>query len=244
MSPATYSFSGLLYNIKMANAFVEDVYLYYPRQDYVVGTKGSYVSKGYYLLSNELSGAGYERWRGEVLEAALEDYPGTILAISHDRYFINRFATRVMVLEQGGVKEYLGNYDDYLEQLNKGADPAADQTTPDAAVADAAAAEQIALAEDKPSSAADEYRRRKEEQAEARRIQKKQERLKLKIAQLEDELETISDQIDACAPEDYQLLMEFVADRERLENEILDLMEEAEQLKALDNSSNNGETAR
>ncbi len=70
VSPATYSFSGLLYNIKMANAFVEDVYLYYPRQDYVVGTKGSYVSKGYYLLSNELSGAGYERWRGEVLEAA------------------------------------------------------------------------------------------------------------------------------------------------------------------------------
>ena len=62
----------------------------------------------------------------EVLEAALEDYPGTILAISHDRYFINRFATRVMVLEQGGVKEYLGNYDDYLEKINRGQEPDGD----------------------------------------------------------------------------------------------------------------------
>ena len=62
----------------------------------------------------------------EVLEAALEDYPGTILAISHDRYFINRFATRVMVLEQGGVKEYLGNYDDYFEKINRGQEPDGD----------------------------------------------------------------------------------------------------------------------
>ena len=37
-------------------------------------------------------------------------------AISHDRYFINRFATKVCVLEAGGVKEYLGNYDDYFEE--------------------------------------------------------------------------------------------------------------------------------
>lgn len=63
----------------------------------------------------------------EVLEAALEDYPGTILAISHDRYFINRFANRVMVLEQGGVKEYLGNYDDYFEKINRGQAPDGDQ---------------------------------------------------------------------------------------------------------------------
>ena len=62
----------------------------------------------------------------EVLEAALEDYPGTILAISHDRYFINRFATRVMVLEQGGVKEYLGNYVDYFEKINRGQEPDGD----------------------------------------------------------------------------------------------------------------------
>lgn len=55
----------------------------------------------------------------EVLEDALENFPGTILAISHDRYFINRFAMKVCVLEAGGVKEYLGNYDDYFEKINR-----------------------------------------------------------------------------------------------------------------------------
>ncbi len=55
----------------------------------------------------------------EVLEDALENFPGTILAISHDRYFINRFAEKVCVLENTGVKEYLGNYDDYFEKINR-----------------------------------------------------------------------------------------------------------------------------
>ena len=59
----------------------------------------------------------------EVLEEALEDFPGTILAISHDRYFINRFATKVMVMEENGVKEYLGNYDDYFEKINREQEP-------------------------------------------------------------------------------------------------------------------------
>lgn len=52
----------------------------------------------------------------EVLEDALRDFPGTILAISHDRYFINRFAEKVMVMEKDGVTEYLGNFDDYIEK--------------------------------------------------------------------------------------------------------------------------------
>ncbi|MGN0793248.1 MAG: ABC-F family ATP-binding cassette domain-containing protein [Aristaeellaceae bacterium] len=59
----------------------------------------------------------------EVLEDALENFPGTILAISHDRYFINRFATRVCVLEPDGLKEYLGNYDDYFEKINRQQEP-------------------------------------------------------------------------------------------------------------------------
>ena len=59
----------------------------------------------------------------EVLEQALAQYPGTILAISHDRYFINRFASRVMVMEQDGVTEYLGNYDDYMEKISRAQEP-------------------------------------------------------------------------------------------------------------------------
>ena len=64
----------------------------------------------------------------EVLEDALENFEGTILAVSHDRYFINRFATKVAVLSENGIREYLGNFDDYQaklqwEQAQQGMDP-------------------------------------------------------------------------------------------------------------------------
>ncbi len=62
----------------------------------------------------------------EVLEDALEGFPGTILAISHDRYFINRFANKVCVLENGGIREYLGNYDDYYEKITRLQEPDGD----------------------------------------------------------------------------------------------------------------------
>ena len=52
----------------------------------------------------------------EVLENALIDYEGTILFVSHDRYFINRIATKVVELSEKGSKLYLGDYDYYLEK--------------------------------------------------------------------------------------------------------------------------------
>src|SRR5690606_11932970 len=52
----------------------------------------------------------------EILENALIDYPGTILFVSHDRYFINRIATKVLELSKEGVTEYLGDYDYYVEK--------------------------------------------------------------------------------------------------------------------------------
>ena len=58
-----------------------------------------------------------------MLEDALADYPGTILAVSHDRYFINRFAEKVFVLEEDGIREYLGNYDSYLAKVSRDEEP-------------------------------------------------------------------------------------------------------------------------
>ena len=52
----------------------------------------------------------------EVLECALDGFEGTILTVSHDRYFINRVATRVIEMNADGVTEYVGNYDDYVEK--------------------------------------------------------------------------------------------------------------------------------
>ncbi|MCJ7433966.1 MAG: ATP-binding cassette domain-containing protein [Anaerolineales bacterium] len=53
----------------------------------------------------------------EVLENALEDFNGTALVISHDRYFLDRVVKRILALEDGQLKEYIGGYSDYAEQV-------------------------------------------------------------------------------------------------------------------------------
>ena len=55
----------------------------------------------------------------EVLEDALADFGGTIITVSHDRYFINRIANRIIEMQPNGVTEYIGNYDDYIERKNR-----------------------------------------------------------------------------------------------------------------------------
>lgn len=55
----------------------------------------------------------------EQLETTLENYDGTMLIISHDRYFINKLATRILALDKNGMTEYLGNYDYYLERTSE-----------------------------------------------------------------------------------------------------------------------------
>ena len=55
----------------------------------------------------------------EVLEDALAGFSGTIITVSHDRYFINRIADRVIEMQPDGVTEYIGNYDDYLDKKNR-----------------------------------------------------------------------------------------------------------------------------
>lgn len=58
----------------------------------------------------------------EALEKALEEFEGAILAVSHDRYFINRFANRVLVLQEDGLFSYEGDYDDYLRAITPAAE--------------------------------------------------------------------------------------------------------------------------
>ena len=55
----------------------------------------------------------------EVLEDALSGFGGTIITVSHDRYFINRIADRILEMRPDGVTEYMGNYDDYIERKNR-----------------------------------------------------------------------------------------------------------------------------
>ena len=55
----------------------------------------------------------------EVLEAALDEFDGTVVAVSHDRYFLDRLATRIVAIEDGAVREYHGNYSDYLRRSRR-----------------------------------------------------------------------------------------------------------------------------
>lgn len=55
----------------------------------------------------------------EMLEESLKDFTGTILFVSHDRYFINKIATSIIEIKNKNITRYIGNYDDYREKINK-----------------------------------------------------------------------------------------------------------------------------
>ena len=55
----------------------------------------------------------------EMLEESLKEYNGTILFVSHDRYFINKIATSIIEIKNKNITRYIGNYDDYREKINK-----------------------------------------------------------------------------------------------------------------------------
>lgn len=76
------------------------------------------LSKANFLMMDEPTNH-LDIYSKEVLEDALNDYEGTLLVISHDRYFLNRVADKILELTEEGIVEYLGNYDYYLEKKNQ-----------------------------------------------------------------------------------------------------------------------------
>ncbi len=84
----------------------------------------------------------------EAVEAALEAFDGTVLVVSHDRYFVNEVANRIWEIDDGEVKDYKGNYDFYLEEKQKAAQAKAE------AAAEAEKQAAYALAQQKKEQAA------------------------------------------------------------------------------------------
>lgn len=109
----------------------------------------------------------------EILEQAIRSYTGTVLYVSHDRYFINETATRILELKNQGLINYLGNYDYYLEKVEE----LTKLNTP--------AASSAAVQESSPSSAREDWARKKEEQARERKRQNDLKKLEDRIAALE-----------------------------------------------------------
>ncbi|MEV5040039.1 ABC-F family ATP-binding cassette domain-containing protein [Peribacillus frigoritolerans] len=101
-----------------------------------------------------------------VLENALIDYPGTILFVSHDRYFINRIATKVIELSKDGNEEFLGDYDYYLEKKQEQAEIQALEQQDQAKSIDAAV-EKTNYKIDKEAKKAERQRKRRIEEIEA-----------------------------------------------------------------------------
>ena len=106
----------------------------------------------------------------EVLESAINEFPGTVLFVSHDRYFINQVATDILDMRKDGIKHYEGDYDDYL-----------------AMVAKAAAPNPVSPAQSSPaaSQGKQSYQQSKDQQRARRKLQRKVDDLEKQMAQLE-----------------------------------------------------------
>ena len=174
----------------------------------------------------------------EILEDALNNYTGTVLYVSHDRYFINRTASRILELEDGNLTGYPGNYDYYLEkkaqladgQLSSGGEIAAGRGSA-AGFAQAVGIRNGASSPASESALKQDWKSQKEAQAAQRKKENALKRCEERIAVLEER----SAQIDAemALPEvctDVAKLQALSKEKAEIEEELLVKMEEWEAL--------------
>ena len=150
----------------------------------------------------------------EVLENSLIDFDGTLLFVSHDRYFINRVATHVLELSENGSTLYLGDYDYYVE---KKAEIEMMQTE------EASTNNQV-----KESSPVNDYQAQKESQKEVRKLMRQIESLEAEIEELESQSQTISEQM--LETNDAEKLMELQVELDKISHRQEEAMLEWEEL--------------
>ena len=126
----------------------------------------------------------------EVLENALNAYPGTLLYVSHDRYFINRTAERILCLENEKITQYLGNYDYYLEKSAEAALSASNSS-------DGNSGSRIESAT--PATASEgkaDWQKSKAEQAAKRKLENQIKKIEEEISALEESLSDLEVQMN------------------------------------------------
>ncbi len=133
----------------------------------------------------------------EILEVALNRYTGTVLYVSHDRYFINRTASRILDLSERQFINYIGNYDYYLEknlekELDKNPEGNSGKVTGKKGNANGVDTAQPDRAETENKS---EYFRRKEQQSQLRKKENALKRLENQITELEEKLAALDRQM-------------------------------------------------
>ena len=150
----------------------------------------------------------------EILESAINRYTGTVLYVSHDRYFINKTATRIIELSANTVTNYIGNYDYYLEKRDI-----------------LAPKEMKAVCEEKSTAVKDDWKSQKEEQARLRKKQNDILKLEKNIEKLEQENAELDEQL--ALPENYmdvQKLMKLNERKQEIEKQLEQLYEDWEML--------------
>ncbi|WP_394283251.1 ABC-F family ATP-binding cassette domain-containing protein [Frisingicoccus sp.] len=163
----------------------------------------------------------------EILEEALQNYTGTVLYVSHDRYFINQTATRILNLTEGGLNSYPGNYDDYIEKKDS---PSINSSGGFEPVVSSERVQQIPETPQK-TVGKDDYLRQKEEQAKERKRQNQIKKVEKRIDEIETRLAELDELMaDSSVATDVKRLMEINAEHEDLDTELLELMEEWENL--------------
>ncbi len=150
----------------------------------------------------------------EVLENALIDFDGTLLFVSHDRYFINRVATHVLELSENGSTLYLGDYDYYVEKKAE-----VEMTQAEEASTNNQANE---------VSSVNDYQAQKESQKEVRKLMRQIESLEAEIEELESQSQAISEQM--LETNDAGKLMELQAELDKISHRQEEAMLEWEEL--------------
>ena len=157
----------------------------------------------------------------EILEEALNSYTGTVLYVSHDRYFINQTATRILDLTNQSVVNYIGDYDYYLEkkeELTEKYAPSAAETATEAK-------------EEAPSEGKLTWPQQKEEQARKRKQENELKKVETRIEELETRDKEIDDTLvlpDVCT--NVGRCAELSREKDKIQQELEELYEKWETL--------------
>lgn len=158
----------------------------------------------------------------EILENAINSYEGTVIYISHDRYFINRTAERILDLNHYGVTEYLGNYDYYLEKKAE-----KEREAIEASIANPSIQSPII-----ESNTKIDWKKQKEEQAKERKIQNKIKKIEEKIEKTENKINELSELLfDEKISCDAGKAKDIFDEKTALEEKLEKLFEEWEELQ-------------
>ena len=159
----------------------------------------------------------------EILEEAIRNYTGTVFYVSHDRYFINTTATRILELTGGGLNSYMGNYDDYLEKK----DTPLVSSSSGGINMDSSAANNVA-----DNSGKLDYQQQKQQRAKERKLQNELKKTETRIEAIETRQTELDEMLnDTSIATNVAKLLEINQEKESLDEELMELMEKWETLE-------------